>query len=134
MQSMVYVYVCKTASTQCSAIILLAVMVVVPLQVALVSSHCAVQTSLHVILNLSACISIYYIHHCSSLTPPPSQENSTTCPVTTSAPPSGVSNSADIAIGIIFGLVLLLAVAIAVTMLVVLLVMRNRRGGGKDSL
>lgn len=58
------------------------------------------------------------MQHCCSPATPTSQENSTTCPVTTSAPPSGLSNGGDIAIGIIFALLFPLAVVIAVAVMV----------------
>ena len=61
------------------------------------------------------------------------QENFTTCPATTTAPPSGLSTGGAIAIGIIFGLLGLVAVAIVVVVVVVLVVMYKRRGGGKGS-
>ena len=60
------------------------------------------------------------------------QENSTTCPATTSAPPSGLSTGGVIAIGIIFGLLGLVAVAIVVVVVVVLVVMFKRRGWKKS--
>ena len=57
---------------------------------------------------------------------PPSQENSTTCPATTSAPPSGVSVAGSITTGVVFGLLILVAVAIVVAVLAVVVMYRLR--------
>ena len=61
----------------------------------------------------------------------PSQENSTTCPATTSAPPSGLSTGGAIAIGVVFGLLGLATVVVVAVLVVVLVVFKFRGGGGK---
>ena len=62
------------------------------------------------------------------------QENSTTCPATTTAPPSGLSTGGAIAIGIVFGLLSIVAGVVIAMVVVVVLVVMKHRGGGKRYL